>query len=126
MWEGVGGDKKEEGCGGGWWTGGWKKKKERVVRLMPQGLGLSSNASWEKMVGKKVARPALVHARRHSNICFYQSPFFSVCLNPSLDANTLSLLILAFCSNCCRLFQEARGIDVKGEKCKHRLLSPLL
>lgn len=30
--------------------GGWKKEG---VRLMPQGLGLGSSASWDKMVGKQ-------------------------------------------------------------------------
>ncbi len=50
----------EEGRMGGW-------KKEGFVRLMPQGLGLGSSASWEKMVGKRsIALPSFIHLWIHT------------------------------------------------------------
>ena len=48
---------------------GWKK--EVVVRLMPEGLGLGSAASWEKMVGKRSV--VLTHSYIHEFIHLFLS-----------------------------------------------------
>lgn len=48
---------------------GWKK--EVVVRLMPEGLGLGSSASWEKMVGKRSV--VLTHSYIHEFIHLFLS-----------------------------------------------------